>query len=71
MKISTSMLASQACLMRVSFMSTHLQVIQVEGLLQGAQGDATEVTAPQELDTLVGHNDVVLGWRSRVKAAVE
>lgn len=42
-------------------MSAHLQVIKVESLLQGAQCDATEVTAPQELDALVGHNDVVLG----------
>jgi hypothetical protein len=46
-------------------MSAHLQVIKVESLLQGAQCDATEVTAPQELHALVGHNDVVLRLGSR------
>jgi hypothetical protein len=45
---------------RLAAPGAYMQVIQVKGLLHLAQVDATEPLAPQELHTLVGHNDVVL-----------
>lgn len=48
------------CTVSLSLKYTHVQVIQVKGLLQAAKVDATETLAPQELHTLVGHHNVVL-----------